>query len=331
MLAIAIIVFREALEAALITGIVLAAAAGVAGRFRWVAGGVAGGLAGAGLVAGFAAAIAGALAGAGQEVLNAAILLLAVVMLGWHVVWMARHAQAQAREARDLARDVASGRKPLLALAIVAGAAVLREGSETVLFVYGLTASAAVGEAEVAAGVLLGLAAGVATGAAVYAGLARIPLGRLFAVTGVMVLLLAAGLAAQAAGFLVQADLLPPLGDQIWDTSFLLSEDSIPGRILHTLVGYVARPAGVQLAAWGLTLAVIGGAMWVMRRPRHRLPLVAAAALALGVSLLPAPARAELDNVLGTDSVHTLNLLLMHDVVAGPRRPRVFSWRGSPS
>ncbi|MEO8714778.1 MAG: FTR1 family protein [Acetobacteraceae bacterium] len=322
MLAIAIIVFREALEAALICGIVLAAASGVAGRFLWVGAGVAGGLAGAMLVAGFAAAIAGAFQGAGQEVLNAAILLIAVAMLGWHVLWMARHAKEQAREARALGGDVAAGRKPLLALAVVTGAAVLREGAETVLFVYGLTASSPVGGAEVAAGMLLGLAAGAATGAVVYAGLARIPIGRLFAVTGVMVLLLAAGLAAQAAGFLVQADLLPPLGDQVWNTSFLLNEDSIPGRVLHTLIGYVARPAGIQLVAWGATLALIGTPMLLMRRGRDGASMLGLAAIAAGSLCLVTPARADLQVQMPQVEFHELEF--EHNGLIG------FDRKGSP-
>jgi Iron permease FTR1 family len=107
-------------------------------------------------------------------------------------------------------------------------------------------------------GGLIGLVGGTALGMLLYYGLLRIPVSKLFTVTGWMILLLAAGLAAQSMGFLVQANLVPTLGDQLWDTSFLLSESSIPGRILHTLVGYIDRPAGVQLLAYIVTLLVIG-------------------------------------------------------------------------
>src|SRR5206468_6526865 len=89
---------------------------------------------------------------------------------------------------------------------------------------------------------------------ALYLGLLRIPQRRLFAVTGWMVLLLAAGMAAQAAGYLVQADLLPPLGNTVWDTSAVLTEDSLLGKALHTLIGYVARPDGVQILFYLATL-----------------------------------------------------------------------------
>ncbi|MBV9249765.1 MAG: FTR1 family protein [Acetobacteraceae bacterium] len=292
MLAIAIIVFREVLEAALIVGIVLAASVGIAGRVRWVLTGIAGGVLGALLVAVFAASIAGMFAGSGQELLNATVLLLAVVMLGWHNLWMASHAREMAASAREVGREVAAGRRPLAALALICGAAVLREGSETVLFVFGVVASSPEGPLSLALGGLLGLLGGFTAGAALYLGLLRIPLHLLFRVTSWMVLLLAAGLASQAVGFLVQADLLPALGESVWDTSAFLSDSSIVGRVLHTLVGYVAQPEGIQLIAFAATLLIIGVPMRAINRP-HRVASVTAVLLA-GVVGLPNAARADL-------------------------------------
>jgi high-affinity iron transporter len=257
MLGIAIIVFREVLEAALIVGIVLAASSGAPGRDRWVSGGVGAGMIGAGLVALFAASIAAAVSGVGQELFNATVLLLAVAMLGWHIIWMSHHGRELAASAHAVGRAVISGSRPLYILAIVCSAAVLREGSETVLFLYGIAASGGVDAVALIAGGALGLAGGVAVGAILYFGLLRIPTQRLFAVTNWMVLLLAAGMAAQAAGFLVQADLLPALGEAVWDSSAVLTEDSIVGKALHTLIGYVSRPDGVQILFYLATLAGI--------------------------------------------------------------------------
>jgi len=257
MLGTAIIVFREVLEAALIVGIVLAASSGAPGRNRWVSGGVGAGIIGAGLVALFAASIAAAVSGVGQELFNATVLLLAVAMLGWHIIWMSNHGRELAASARAVGKAVISGSRPLYILAIVCGVAVLREGSETVLFLYGIAAGGGVDAVAFIAGGALGVAGGVAVGAILYFGLLRIPTQWLFAVTNWMVLLLAAGMAAQAAGFLVQADLLPPLGDAVWDSSAVLTEDSIVGKALHTLIGYVSRPDGVQILFYLATLAGI--------------------------------------------------------------------------
>ena len=105
------------------------------------------------------------------------------------------------------------------------------------------------------------MAGGVAFGAALYYGLVTVPMRHLFTVTSVIILLLAAGMASQGAAFLLQADLVPSLGGQLWDTSSLVAEQSLLGQILHALVGYVARPAGIQVLAYVATLGIIGGLM----------------------------------------------------------------------
>lgn len=260
----ALIVFREVLEAALIVAIVMGATRGVAGRGRWVSGGIAGGIAGAAMVAGFAGAIADAVEGRGQELLNAGVLLAAVAMLTWHNVWMAGHGRKLAAEVRQVGRDVSVGTKPLSALALVTLFAVLREGAETVLFLYGLVATGT-GGLSLLAGGLLGLAGGAAVGWLLYRGLLAIPIGHFFNVVGWLVLLLAAGLAANAAGYLNQAGLLPALARQVWDTSGVLEQQSWLGTLLHILVGYIDRPMGIQLVFYIATVAI----MLVLMRAAH--------------------------------------------------------------
>ncbi|HML11627.1 MAG TPA: FTR1 family protein [Stellaceae bacterium] len=261
MLPTAIIVFREVLEAALIIGIVMAASRGASRRGLWVSGGIAAGVFGACLVALFAEAIAAAAEGMGQELFDAGILFAAVGMLGWHNVWMSSHGRELAASAMKLGTDVRSGARPLWALAFVVALAVLREGSEIVLFLYGIALGGNGEPVAMAIGGIVGLALGVVAGTAIYWGLVAIPMRLLFRVTSWLVLLLAAGLASQGAAFLMQADLLPPLGSNLWDTSWLLSDQSLVGRVLHTLIGYTAQPAGIQLVFYVATLLMIGGLM----------------------------------------------------------------------
>ncbi len=266
MLATAIIVFREVLEAALVAGIVLAASKGVRDRSLWVGGGILAGIAGACVVAFFAETIAEAAAGIGQELLNATILFLAVAMLGWHNIWMGRHGRELAQQAAELGKSVTRGTRPLYALGIVVGMAILREGSELVLFLYSIAAGGAGGIADMLAGGGFGLVAGVAMGVALYFGLLRIPTKYLFTVTSWLILLLAAGMASQGAAFLMQADVLPALSPALWDSSAFLSEESIPGKVMHALIGYVARPSGIQFVFWVGTLATIGLLMRLTNR-----------------------------------------------------------------
>jgi high-affinity iron transporter len=265
MLAALVIVFREMIEAGLVVGIVLAATQGVPRRGWWVAWGVLGGALGAGLVAACAGRIASLFAGSGQELFNAGILLLAVGMLTWHNVWMASHGRALARDLKRVGAAVASGRRPLAALSIVCGLAMLREGSEIVLFLYSIAASGRTSAAALAAGGALGLAGGAGLSALMYLGLVAVPARHLFRVAAGLITLLAAGLSAQAVALVQQAGYLERLTGTVWDSSWLLGDDSLGGRLVHTLIGYTARPDGAQLAAYLATVAVMVSLMRLVR------------------------------------------------------------------
>ncbi|AOJ06151.1 FTR1 family iron permease [Burkholderia mayonis] len=257
MLSTAVIVFREVLEAALVVSIVLAATKGVPRRGWWVSGGLLGGVIGAALIAAFADVISAWASGMGQEVFNAGVMFVAVVMLAWHSIWMGKHGREMAQQLSSVGKAVAAGSRPLTGLAVVVGVAVLREGSEAVLFLYGIAAGDPGQTPQMIVGGVLGVLGGVGLGVAMYAGLLQIPLKRLFSVTNALIVLLAAGMASQGVGFLVSAGWLPSWGDTVWDTSWLLKESSVVGKMLHTLVGYTARPAGIQIAAYVVTLLVI--------------------------------------------------------------------------
>ncbi len=287
-----IIVFREAMEAGLIVGIVLAATQGVARRGRWIAGGIIAGVLGASLVAAFAAVLSNAFQGAGQEIFTAAILIFAVVMLTWHILWMSHHARAMAAELREVGDAVRLGQRSLTALAVVVAVAVLREGAEVVLFLYGIAAASGTAPLAMLMGGIGGLVLAGAMSWLLYRGLVAIPLHRLFRVTNVLIALLAAGMAGQAAAVLHSADLLPGWGEQLWNSSFILSDDSFLGRSLHALIGYSARPSGIQLAAWSATLLVLVIGSRAISRPRAR-PLAIAALLLVPLLAAGTPARAD--------------------------------------
>jgi high-affinity iron transporter len=256
MLGALVIVFREMLEAGLIVGIVLAAARGVVGRNLWVSIGVVGGILGAAIVAIFAGAISTLFEGAGQEMFNAIILAVAVVMLAWHTGWMASHGREMAREMKAIGAAVAEGAKPLTALAVVVGIAVLREGSEVVLFLYGIAASGGVDAWGIVIGGLLGVVAGGVVSALLYFGLLQIPAKYLFSATTWLITLLAAGLGSQAAAFLQNGSFVNVLTDPLWDTSWLIADKSLLGRLLKTLVGYTDQPNGLQLIVYLAIVAV---------------------------------------------------------------------------
>ncbi|CCD88070.1 conserved membrane protein of unknown function [Bradyrhizobium sp. ORS 285] len=258
MLAALIIVFREVFEAGLIVGIVLAVTSAVPHRLRWIGAGLFAGLIGACAVAAFAGTLTQLFEGMGQEVFNAAILSTAVIMLTWHNVWMARHGREMATELRTMGQAVAEGAKPLVALATVIAIAVLREGSEVALFLYGVAASDEGGGRALLGGGMLGLLLGVAVCLATYLGLMRIPPRALFRTTTVLITLLSAGMAAQAVFFLARANWLTSFDQVMWDSSAVLPEKGLAGRTLKALVGYTDQPTAMQLAVYvGVILATV--------------------------------------------------------------------------
>lgn len=309
MLATAIIVFREILEAALIIGIVGAATQGVARRSLWIVLGVLAGSVGAVIVAGLAEVIVELADGMGQELFNALILLAAVSMLAWHNIWMASHSRELAVQMKQVGSAVKEGGEPMFALLLVVALAVLREGSEIVLFLYGQAAQGVAMPAMLSGG-SAGLLAGLAIGVAMYLGLLRIPTKHLFTVTGWMILLLAAGMASQAANFLVQADMLPTWG-KLWDISSVLSNQSMLGSLLHTLVGYDAAPMGIQMAVYAVTILSIGGAMKMVNQTQKNdgVTLASVAKIAVTVAVFPLLISGAHDVNAGPASkVYTLNI-----------------------
>ena len=263
----AVIIFREVLEAALIIGILAAATTNVPNRNRWLTAGVVAGVAGAGIIAAFADVIGALANGIGQEIFNATVLGIAVLMLAWHNIWMSSHGAVLAANAKSVGQSITDGNRECSIILVIVGLAVLREGSETVLFLYGIAASDSSGQVPMILGGIVGLLSGIAVGYLMYAGLLRIPLRWFFSVTGILVLLLAAGMASQAAHFLIQADLLPSLAAPVWDTSAILPENKLPGMLLQSLIGYDSRPAGMQIIFYFSALFAIAFGMRLAKRP----------------------------------------------------------------
>ena len=190
-------------------------------------------------------------------------------MLIWHGVWISNQGARTAAQARAMGTSFKQGQRAPWALMTVVALSVLREGAETVLFVAGYASGA--GATGTVTGALAGVLCGSAAGAIIYLGLSRIPVQRMFAVTNMLILLLAASIASQLARALSQAGLINTWGQPVWDTSSLLRIDSPEGTLAHVLVGYEAQPTGLQLAFYALALlTIISGSRWVQRTQASR-------------------------------------------------------------
>ena len=256
MFQIAIVVFREILEVSLIVGILVAATKNIPNRNKWILSGLVLGLFGSLALAFFTDQISESLDGMGQEFFNGLILLSASLMISWTVLWMQKHAKSLSGELKKLGNSIREGQKPLYSLLLVVFLSILREGTEIVLFTYSSYISGIV-LSEIILGMLIGTISGIAIGGALYLGIIKASGKYFFIVTTWILVFLASGITASGIGFWINAEILPALQNPLWDTSEILSQVSFFGKFLHIFLGYIDRPAGMQVLAYLLNLRVL--------------------------------------------------------------------------
>lgn len=262
-----LVTLREGVEIALVITILLGylRTIGQKRHFRQIWAGVA---AAAALSLALAVALeitARELSGRVLEAFEGFTMLFAVAMLTWMVFWMKRQSAGISRELRHHV-DQALSRGSVLTLALLAFTAVAREGVETALFLF---AGSKTGEpaTQFVAGGVLGFACAAVAGVALYYGAARLPLRQFFLVSGIVVIVLAAGLFANGLDALHRAAILTDVGPRPWDTESTISMTSTMGQFLHTLLGYDSAPSVAQIAAYAAYGVVVLGAYLVIPAP----------------------------------------------------------------
>jgi len=264
MLETLLVVWRESLEAALIVGILLTylGRSGQRAGARYVWGGSLAALLAASVCAAASSGLVAGLDGDTQELVQVGVLLVAVAVLTWMVVWMHRHARALRGELERKA-DAALAKGRLIGLATIAFAAVFREAVETVLFLWGIGAR----HAGMSALLVLAGAGGalLAAGTAwlFFSGFRFLRLPTFFRVTGVLLVLVAAGLLSSAVNKLIGLGYLSPLMPQVWNSSWLVRDDSLVGRTLSALMGYRSRPSLLEVLAYAVYFLPV---LWCLRR-----------------------------------------------------------------
>ncbi|MDO8472983.1 MAG: iron uptake transporter permease EfeU [Dehalococcoidia bacterium] len=267
MLSSLLITLREGLEAALIIGIMLAYLSRTGNRSGvkqvWLGTALA---VLASLVAGAAIyLVAEELEGSAEQIFEGSTALLAAGVLTWMIFWMRRQASSIKSnlhaEMQSALRKGAS-----FGLVFLAFVAVVREGVETALFMF---AAARTAESPVAftAGGLVGLALAVILGYSIYKGTSRLNMRAFFNVTGLLLILFAAGLLAHGIHEFNEAGVVPAVIEHVWDTGRVLPDTSTPGRFLSALLGYNSDPSLVEVAGYFAYLAIV---LWAYLRPTKR-------------------------------------------------------------
>lgn len=255
MVAAFIIGFRETFEAALIVGILLIylKKIGQAERYGYVYRGCFVGLVASllfGLIPNLLNTVFDTV---NKHVFNATILYVAVVVMTSMLLWM-HHSASNLKKDLESKTSLAINSGKLYGLVLLAFLGVFREGVETVLFMWGIIASAQTVSAASTA--ILSCAAGGALAILFSWGffngfLGSFSLKKFFRVTTVLLLLITAGMFAKATGKLIKADVLSPIIAQVWDSSWILSEKgNITGKIVSGMTGYVSKPSLLELLAY---------------------------------------------------------------------------------
>jgi high-affinity iron transporter len=273
--AAALLTTREGLEASLIVGIVLAYLAKTDNRqhMRVVWAGVAAAVLVSVVTGALLFFTVGELEGRAEQIFEGVAMFSAVGVLTWMIFWMRRQAMGIKRDLESRVQGaVAAG--SAVGLASVVFFAVLREGWETALFLFAISESSTPGVTAV--GAVIGLVVAVTLGVLLYRGSRRLDLRQFFTVTGILLIVFAAGLLAHGIHEFQEAGLLPETVEHVWDTNSLVGEDSTAGEFLTALVGYNGNPSLLEVVAWATYL--VAALVFFLRPLVVRKPRPAAAA-----------------------------------------------------
>jgi len=257
MLATLVIFLREGVEASMIIAILLAYLNRIGRRehFRDVFVGV-----GAALLLATAGGLAAYLTirsydgSRVQTIFETVTYLVAATVLTYMTFWMRKHARSLSKELRART-DAALDGRARWGLGLLAFQAVGREGLETVVFTLAIVFSTST--AGALSGAVIGLAGSLGIAFVIYRLGHKLNLARFFTVIGVLLMVFAAGLLADAVENLQQLGWLPVLDAPMWDSARLLSEDSAIGDVLHSFFGYSDAPTPLQVLIYAGYLTVV--------------------------------------------------------------------------
>jgi len=254
-----LITLREGLEAALIIGVILAYLARTNNRhgFKpvWI-GTILAVL--VSLVAGVAIyLLAGEFSGRSEEIFEGIAMFVAAGVLTWMIFWMRKQALDIKAHLHAQIQSVLTGGSSL-GLVILAFVVVVREGIETVLFLFAATRTAH-SPVLFAIGGLLGLVVAITIGYSIYKGSSRLNLKAFFNLTSLVLIVFAAGLLAHGIHEFHEAGIIPVVIEHVWDTNNILPEKSTFGQFLTALVGYNGNPSLIEVGTYFVYLVLVLG------------------------------------------------------------------------
>ncbi len=265
-----LVMFREGLEAAIIVAILLGYLRQIDRRSdsRWVWAGTT-----SAVLVSLAVGIAlwntvGGLEGAAEEIAEGVIAFAAVGLLTWMIFWMGRQARHLKGHLHGQV-DAALAAGGATALALIAFVSVLREGVESALFLLSTTTGTEASGSQLIGGVV-GLTAAVVVGMLFYAGSSAIDIRAFFRITGVLIILFAAGLVSKGVHEFQEVGLLPTINEPVWNIGVLDPSTNTIGKFLGSLFGWTPRPSLLMAIAYTAYLIPVLITYLRMTTPTHR-------------------------------------------------------------
>jgi high-affinity iron transporter len=198
-----------------------------------------------------------------EQIFEGVTMLAAAGILTWMIFWMGKQARFLKAELEDGVNKAAShhmaGKRAVFTLAFMA---VVREGVELAIFVTaaffaGNQGAASTNLIQILAGTILGLGTAVLLGYTIFATTVRLDLRRFFQVTGILLILFAAGLVAHGVHEFNEVGWIPAIVEHVWDVNMILDENSVAGQLLKTLFGYNGNPSLTEMLAYLIYVAVV--------------------------------------------------------------------------
>lgn len=266
MIKLAIVVFRECMEIAFLLGVILAVTRPVKDSRKYIILGSICGVFLAALFAFFAKTLSESMGGVGDEIFDSCVILFTAILISWTVVWMQGYTKKIRKDLSKLSDNITAGIVSKLMLVFVVAAAIFREGVEIILFVYSIASAGNIDGNQYVTGIGVGAFGGVVVGTLFYLGLMKYAGKYVFSISTILLTLIAAGLAAEAAGIMTSSGIIELMSDQLWDSSWLVDNDSIAGKVLNITVGYDSRPNGMQIVFYFATIIFTFGMMKLRSR-----------------------------------------------------------------
>ncbi|HEU0295154.1 MAG TPA: FTR1 family protein [Anaerolineales bacterium] len=196
-----------------------------------------------------------------EQIFEGITMLLAAGILTWMIFWMGKQARFLKSELEAGVNKAASttGKSAVFWLAFVA---VVREGVELAIFITAAFFAGNASEANsntvpVLAGTILGLGTAALLGYTIFATTVRLDLRRFFQVTGLLLILFAAGLVAHGVHEFNEVGWIPAIVEHVWDVNMILDENSFAGQLLKTLFGYNGNPSLTEMIAYFVYIATV--------------------------------------------------------------------------